>query len=48
MNVIDANPYLFEETRLIVAIGTSGSGIMKAAAVGGMVAAAHAKQTSQF
>lgn len=44
MNTIDANPYIFEDSGLIVAVGTSGSGIMKADAIGRIVAAAYAKR----
>jgi FAD-dependent oxidoreductase domain-containing protein 1 len=42
MNTIDGNPYIFEESGLIVANGTSGSGVMKADAIGRIVAAAQA------
>ncbi len=44
MNTIDANPYVFEDSGLIVAVGTSGSGIMKADAIGRIVSAAQAKE----
>ena len=44
MNTTDANPYVFEHPGLIVAAGTSGSGIMKADAIGRIVAAAYAKK----
>ena len=44
MNTIDANPYVFQHPGLIVAVGTSGSGIMKADAIGRIVAAAYAKE----
>jgi len=41
---LDANPYIFEEAGVIVAAGLSGSGIMKADAVGRIVAALYAKK----
>jgi glycine/D-amino acid oxidase-like deaminating enzyme len=44
MNTVDANPYIFEFPGLIVAVGTSGSGIIKADAIGRIVAAAHMKK----
>ena len=44
MNTIDGNPYIFEEAGLIVADGTSGSGLMKADAIGRVVAAAQARK----
>jgi len=44
VNTMDANPYIFEEAGIIVAAGLSGSGIMKADAVGRMVAALYAKK----
>ena len=39
LNTIDGNPYIFERGGAIVAVGTSGSGIMKGDAVGRIVAA---------
>jgi len=42
VNTMDANPYIFEEAGVIVAAGLSGSGIMKADAVGRIAAALHA------
>jgi glycine/D-amino acid oxidase-like deaminating enzyme len=44
LNTIDGNPYIFEDSGLIVANGTSGSGIMKADSIGRIVAAAQAKK----
>jgi FAD-dependent oxidoreductase domain-containing protein 1 len=44
MNTIDANPYVFEESGLIVAAGASGSGVMKADAIGRIVAASQARK----
>ena len=44
LNTIDGNPYIFEDSGLIVADGTSGSGMMKADAIGRIVAAAQAKK----
>jgi glycine/D-amino acid oxidase-like deaminating enzyme len=44
LNTIDGNPYIFEDSGLIVADGTSGSGMMKADAIGRIIAAAHAKR----
>jgi len=44
INTLDANPYIFEEAGVIVAAGLSGSGIMKADAVGRIVAALYAKK----
>ena len=44
VNTLDANPYIFEEAGVIVAAGLSGSGIMKADAVGRTVAALYAKK----
>ena len=44
LNTIDGNPYIFEDSGLIVADGTSGSGIMKADAIGRIVAAAQARR----
>ncbi|WP_048161659.1 NAD(P)/FAD-dependent oxidoreductase [Thermoplasma acidophilum] len=38
-NTIDGNPYIFRDLNLIVATGTSGSGIMKGDAIGRVVAA---------
>ncbi|WP_201796921.1 FAD-binding oxidoreductase [Thermoplasma sp. Kam2015] len=38
-NTIDGNPYIFRSLNLIVATGTSGSGIMKGDAIGRVVAA---------
>jgi len=47
INTTDGNPYVFEEAGLIVAVGMSGSGMMKADSVGRIVAAAQAgKQTA--
>lgn len=49
INTIDGNPYVFEEAGLIVAVGMSGSGMMKADAVGRTVAAAQAgKETAML
>ena len=42
VNSLDANPYIFEEAGVIMAAGLSGSGIMKADAVGRIVAALYA------
>ncbi|MEM4160511.1 MAG: FAD-dependent oxidoreductase [Thermoplasmata archaeon] len=42
MNTIDANPYIFETHNVIIAVGSSGSGIMKADAVGRITAALYA------
>ncbi len=39
MNTLDANPYIFETHNVIIAVGSSGSGIMKADAVGRITAA---------
>jgi glycine/D-amino acid oxidase-like deaminating enzyme len=39
MNTIDANPYIFEEAGMILVVGLSGSGIIKADAVGRVAAA---------
>jgi len=39
MNTIDGNPYIFEEAGAIIAVGASGSGIIKADAIGRIVAA---------
>jgi len=44
MNTIDANPYVFRDSGLVVVTGCSGSGMMKADAVGRIVAAACAKK----
>jgi FAD-dependent oxidoreductase domain-containing protein 1 len=44
LNTIDANPYIFEDSGLIIANGTTGSGVMKADAIGRIVAAAHARK----
>jgi glycine/D-amino acid oxidase-like deaminating enzyme len=44
LNTIDGNPYIFEDSGLIVANGTSGSGVMKADAIGRIVAAAQARK----
>jgi len=44
LNTIDGNPYIFEESGLIIANGTSGSGMMKADAIGRIVAAAQANK----
>jgi len=43
INTLDANPCIFEEAGAIVAAGLSGSGIMKADAVGRIVAALYNK-----
>jgi len=43
INTLDANPYVFEEAGTILAVGLSGSGIMKADAVGRIVAALYAR-----
>jgi glycine/D-amino acid oxidase-like deaminating enzyme len=45
MNTIDANPYIFETHNVIIAVGSSGSGIMKADAVGRITAALYAGRT---
>jgi len=42
VNTLDANPYIFQEAGTIVAAGLSGSGIMKADAVGRIAAALYA------
>jgi len=42
VNTMDANPYIFQEAGIIVAAGLSGSGIMKADAVGRIAAALYA------
>jgi len=44
INTLDANPYIFAQPGLIVAAGLSGSGIMKADAVGRIIAALYAKR----
>jgi len=44
MNTLDANPYIFETHNVIIAVGSSGSGIMKADAVGRITAALYAGQ----
>jgi FAD-dependent oxidoreductase domain-containing protein 1 len=44
LNTIDGTPYIFEDSGLIVAVGASGSGIMKADAIGRIVAAALEKK----
>jgi len=44
VNTLDANPYIFQEAGVIMAAGLSGSGIMKADAVGRIVAALYAKK----
>jgi glycine/D-amino acid oxidase-like deaminating enzyme len=46
VNTLDALPYLFEEESAIVVAGLSGSGIMKADAVGRMVTALYNKKES--
>jgi len=46
VNTLDALPYLFEEEGAIVTGGLSGSGIMKADAVGRMIAALYDKKQS--
>lgn len=46
VNTLDALPYLFEEEGAIVVAGLSGSGIMKADAVGRMVTALYNKKES--
>jgi glycine/D-amino acid oxidase-like deaminating enzyme len=40
-NTIDGNPYIFRESNVTVVAGASGSGIMKADAIGRVAAAAH-------
>lgn len=42
MNTVDANPYIFENHNVISAVGASGSGIMKADAIGRIAAALYA------
>ena len=44
INTLDANPHISEEAGAIVAAGMSGSGIMKADAIGRVVAALYAKK----
>jgi len=44
INTLDANPYIFGEAGAIVAVGLSGSGIMKADAVGRIVAALYGRK----
>jgi glycine/D-amino acid oxidase-like deaminating enzyme len=44
LNTIDGNPVIFEDSGLIMAAGASGSGIMKADAIGRVVAAACEKK----
>jgi len=44
INTLDANPCIFKEAGVIVAAGLSGSGIMKADAVGRIVATLYAKK----
>jgi glycine/D-amino acid oxidase-like deaminating enzyme len=44
MNTLDANPYVFEDSGLIVAVGASGSGVMKADAIGRIMAANQARK----
>ena len=44
MNTIDGNPYIFGDSGLVVVTGCSGSGMMKADAIGRIVAAACAKK----
>jgi len=44
MNTIDGNPYIFGESGLVVVTGCSGSGMMKADAIGRIVAASCAKR----
>jgi glycine/D-amino acid oxidase-like deaminating enzyme len=44
INTLDGVPYLFEEAGAIVVAGLSGSGIMKADAVGRMAAALYGKR----
>lgn len=44
LNTIDGSPYIFEDSGLIVAGGTSGSGMMKADAIGRIVAAAQVRK----
>lgn len=39
INTIDANPYIFEEAGMILVVGPSGSGIIKADAIGRVAAA---------
>lgn len=44
INTTDANPYVFQDSGLIVGVGMSGSGVTKADAVGRIVAAAQARK----
>lgn len=44
MNTTDANPYVFEQPGLIVVVGSSGSGIMKADALGRIASATYRKK----
>jgi glycine/D-amino acid oxidase-like deaminating enzyme len=44
MNTIDGNPYIFGDSGLVVEAGCSGSGMMKADAIGRIVAAAYSKK----
>lgn len=44
MNTIDGNPYIFGDSGLVAVTGCSGSGMMKADAIGRIVAAAYAKK----
>ncbi len=43
-NTIDGNPYIFRELNMIVATGTSGSGILKGDAVGRVVSSLYSKK----
>jgi len=40
-NTVDGNPYIFKESNLTVAVGASGSGIMKSDSIGRVAAAVH-------
>jgi len=44
VNTLDANPYIFQEAGAVMAAGLSGSGIMKADAVGRIASALYAKR----
>jgi len=41
-NTLDGNPYIFKESNITVAVGSSGSGIMKSDSIGRVAAAVHA------
>lgn len=43
-NTIDMNPYIFQDMNMIIATGTSGSGILKGDAVGRVVSALYNQQ----